>query len=209
MKNNIKKIIANKLVLSFFFTAIIILLIYIFIYKEYVYYVNIINTTSVSFSKNNSNTRYDPISKRLIGYPTYGEKYANLIINSIDLDLPIYHGDNLEILSIGVGHYAGSYFPGEGGTIILAAHNTTGFFKRFEELKIKDIVIVNANYGNFKYEIHDIKIVDENDTKAFKITNEFEELVLYTCYPINGNIIGRKTKRYVVYAKLIGDTYES
>ena len=37
------------------------------------------------------------------------------------LELPIYHGDTLKILRKGVGHYAGSYFPGENGTVLLAA----------------------------------------------------------------------------------------
>ena len=208
MNNNIKKIIANKVVLSFFISSIIILIIYVTIYNKIVYYANIINTTSISINTRNKDIKYDINTKRIISYPAYGDKYANLLIDSINLNLPIYHGDNMSILSIGVGHYAGSYFPGEGGTVVLAAHNTEGFFKRFEELKINDIVKIKSNYGEFTYNITDIKILNEKEMNASIIEDDKELLIMYTCYPINENIIGRRTKRYVVYAELIGDNYE-
>lgn len=208
MNNNIKKIIANKVLLSFFISSIIILIIYITIYNKIVYYANIINTTSISIKNTNKDIKYDINTKRIISYPSYGDKYADLIIDSINLDLPIYHGDNLNILSKGVGHYAGSYFPGEGGTVVLAAHNTAGFFKRFEELKINDIVKIKSNYGVFIYNITDIKILNEKEMNASIIEDDRESLIMYTCYPINENVIGRRTKRYVVYAEYIGDNYE-
>ena len=208
MNNNIKKILANKLALSFFITSIIILIIYAFIYNKCIYFANIINTTSIDLKTINKDTKYNINTKRIIDYPAYGDKYANLIIDSIDLNLPIYHGDNLNILSKGVGHYAGSYFPGEGGTVILAAHNTNGFFKRFEELNNGDLVFIKTIYGEFKYSIYDSKIVNETDELAFYINDEKETLIMYTCYPINEYVIGRRTKRYVVYANLIGDNYE-
>ena len=205
---NIKKIIANKIAISFFISSIIILMIYVFLFNKISYYTSIINTTAININKKNTITKYDKENKRLIGYPTYGEKYADLLVNTIDLNLPIYHGDSLTILKSGVGHYAGSYFPGEGGTVILAAHNTKGFFNRFEEIQLDDIVTISANYGTFKYKVYDTKIVNETDLDAFKIQDKEERLIMYTCYPINKSIIGRKTKRYVVYAKLVGENYE-
>ena len=208
MNNSIKKIIANKLALSFFITAIIILIIYLFIYDRFVYYANIINTTSVSIKKINKETKYDPYTKRIIGYPTYGEKYADIIIDSLNINLPIYHGDNLDILKKGVGHYAGSYFPGEGGTIILAGHNNVGYFNNLEDINIDDIIKINANYGKFQYKVYETKIVNENDLKAFDINKDNEVLIVYTCYPMGKNRVGRKTKRYVLYANLIGENYE-
>ena len=206
--NNIKKIIANKLALSFFIASIIILAIYIFLYKKVEYYVNIINTTAISNNEINKDIKYDKLTKRIIGYPNYGEKYADLIINKINVNLPIYHGDNLELLGSGIGHYAGSYFPGEDGTIILAGHNTESFLKRIEELIIDDEIMIKTNYGTFKYSVFETKIVNETDENSFKIDNNKEVLIIYTCYPINEFIIGRRTKRYVVYANLIGDSYE-
>ena len=209
MGYNMKKIIANKMALSFFLASIVILIIYIFFYNKVVYYANIINTTSISLNNtNNKKVEYDKLSKRLTKYPYYGEKYAELIINSINLDLPIYHGDNLNILNIGVGHYAGSYFPGEGGTIVLAAHNTKQFFGRFDQLNISDIINIETIYGDFNYIIDDIKIVDEFDEEAFIVNSNKEQLLLYTCYPINTISIGRRTKRFVVYASIVGETYE-
>ena len=49
-----------------------------------------------------------------------------------------------------------------------------------------------------------MKVVSEKDLNAFKIQHEEERLIMYTCYPINRSVVGRKTKRYVVYAKKVG-----
>ena len=43
-------------------------------------------------------------------------------------------GDTLDILRYGVGHYAGSFFPGEGGSVIFAAHNN--YFRKLNQTKI-------------------------------------------------------------------------
>ena len=67
----------------------------------------------------------------LKNYPEYGTKYATIEIPKIDVDLPVYFGDTLEILKKGVGHSSGSYFPGEGGSIIYMGHNAKNIFRRF------------------------------------------------------------------------------
>ena len=64
-----------------------------------------------------------------------------------------------------------------------------------------DTIIVETNYGLFQYKVDDMKVIKETDYDAFKINKDKEELILYTCYPLN-QYLGRKTKRYVVYASL-------
>ena len=54
-------------------------------------------------------------NKKLASYPDYGSKYATIEIPQIDVNLPVYFGDTLEILKKGVGHSRGRYFPKEGG----------------------------------------------------------------------------------------------
>ena len=55
-------------------------------------------------------------------------KYATIKIPKIDVDLPVYYGDSLDVLKKGVGHSSGSYFPGEGGSIIYMGHNSKKMF---------------------------------------------------------------------------------
>ena len=133
-------------------------------------------------------------------YPNYGTKYADIQIPKIDVDLPVYFGDTLEILKKGVGHSTGSYFPGEGGSIVYMGHNSKKVFRRFSELQIGDEITVKATYGTYKYKIYDMKLVKETDIDQIPIQDKKEILMVYTCYPFNN--IGYATQRYVVYADL-------
>ena len=208
-KKIIIKTFATNVAISFFFAAIFILLIYIFGNSKINHYASIINTVAVSeINEKEVASVYKVETKRIINYPSYGKKYGNVVISKINLNLPLYHGDSLSILRYGVGHYAGSYFPGEGGTVILAAHNDVGYFHRLPELEKGDIVKLETNYGTFEYKVDSHKIVKETDLASFPIQKEKDMLIMYTCYPINRSVVGRKTQRYVVYAYLVGDSDE-
>lgn len=190
--------------ISFFLCAILIVTTYIFANDKINEYANLINTVTIDTNIKES------VKENVIGfnYPEYGTVYGKLIIDKIDVNLPIYHGDTLDILSHGIGHYSGSYFPSEGGSIIYAGHNTTRFLKRIDELEIGDKITVETTYGTFIYQVNNMKVVSENDLEAFPINKEEEMLIIYTCYPIRESVIGRRTKRYVVYAPLVRDTNE-
>ena len=79
---------------------------------------------------------------------------------------------------------------------------------KLDKVKIGDIVTIKANYGTFKYKVESTKIAKETDMSSFPIQHERELLMMYTCWPINRSIVGRKTQRYVVYAVRIGDNDE-
>ena len=202
-KFNIKKF-ASNIAISFFFAAIFVLVYYFFIEDRVMPYISLINTTAVREQDVIIEAKYNFEARKLIEYPSYGSKYATLEISSINLKLPVYHGDNKKLLMLGVGHYTGSYFPGENGSILYAAHNNVGFFHDIDKVKIGDRVIINTTYGKFEYEITDTKIVKETDLQNFPIQHEKELLIMYTCWPIDKGIVGRKTERYVVYAKKVG-----
>lgn len=137
---------------------------------------------------------------RLKNYPEYGTKYATIEIPKIDVDLPVYFGDTLEILKKGVGHSSGSYFPGEGGSIIYMGHNAKKIFRRFSEIQVGDEITIKASYGTYQYKIYDTKLIKETDIDELPIQKEKEILMIYTCYPFNN--IGYASKRFVVYAEL-------
>ncbi len=205
MKLKLKKL-ASHLAISFFFAAIFILIFYFFIDEKVSVYISLINTTAVKENTEDIKTEYNFAAKKLLRYPNYGQKYGTIKIPSININLPLYFGDTMKILRKGVGHFAGSYFPGENGTTILAAHNNIGFFNELDKVKKGDIVTIQADYGTFNYEVESYKIIKETDLSAFPIQHEEERLIMYTCYPMGRYAYGQKTKRYVVYAKRIGDT---
>ena len=133
-------------------------------------------------------------------YPEYGTKYATIEIDKIGVNLPVYYGDTLEILKKGVGHSSGSYFPGEGGSIIYMGHNSKNMFRRFSELQKGNEIKVTTSYGEYVYKIYDMQLIKETELDKLPIQRDKEILMVYTCYPFNN--VGYATQRYVVYAEL-------
>lgn len=134
------------------------------------------------------------VNNEQITRPDLGENFATLKIPSINLEKPIFHGDGKAQLSQGVGHFAGSTIPGEGGNVVLAAHRDTAF-RALEDIKEGDEVIVSTYYGDFTYKVSNIRITNPDDTTVCEPTDK-EQLTLYTCYPFN--FIGSAPQRYVV-----------
>jgi len=193
------KEIVFDLALSFFFAALFLVIFHLLFSEKINFAISFLQKVTIVNHKQEEKIFLDLKKQRLDHYPSYGVKYGTLKISSISLELPIYHGDTLDILRYGVGHYAGSYFPGEGGSVILAAHNNEGFFRKLPELKSNDEIVVETIYGTFSYQVSHVKIALESDLSSFPIQDEEEVLILYTCYPVYA--IGHTDKRYVVYAK--------
>ena len=133
-------------------------------------------------------------------YPEYGTQYATIEIDKIGVNLPVYYGDTLEILKKGVGHSSGSYFPGEGGSIVYMGHNSKKMFRRFSELQKGNEIKVTTSYGEYVYKIYDMQLIKETELDKLPIQRDKEILMVYTCYPFNN--VGYATQRYVVYAEL-------
>ena len=186
------------LIVALFSTVAVILFIYLLIGTKLEEKISLINRVSIDV--NNKKDEVTVINDNKIkNYPEYGTQYAYIEIPQIDVNLPVYFGDTLEILKNGVGHSSGSYFPGEGGSIIYMGHNSKKMFRRFSELKNGNEITIKANYGEYKYKIYDMQIVKETEVDKLPIQNEKEILMVYTCYPFNN--IGYATHRYVVYAE--------
>lgn len=162
----------------------------------------LIKTISINSKKEIvNNIVFNKEEKKVRNRPEYGTKYADIKIDSLNINLPLYFGDTLSILRNGAGQTSGAYFPGEGGTVVVMAHNTADMFKRLPEIENGAKINIETPYGEFEYEVYDTKIVNMKDVDALDIQDKEERLVAYTCYPVTG--IGHKTERFLVYAKLV------
>ncbi|WP_316570893.1 class D sortase [Neobacillus sp. YIM B06451] len=130
--------------------------------------------------------------------PGFGEVVGLLEIPAIRSELAIVEGTDPDDLKKGVGHYQGSYFPGEGGQIVLSGHRDT-VFRRLGELKAGDILTIRMPKTDTHYEITDTKIVDAEDRTIITLQKEKEELIVTTCYPFS--YVGNAPERYIIYAK--------
>lgn len=201
MKKAIKATIKD-LIVALFFTAIIIIAIYLFLGQKIDNAIQLLNQVAIKVedSSEQKQTEINTETNKLKNYPAYGTKYATIEIPKIDLKLPVYFGDTLEILKNGVGHSSGSYFPGEGGSIIYMGHNSKNVFRRFSELQKGNEIKITTNYGEYTYKIYDMQLIKETEIEKLPIQKQKEILMVYTCYPFNN--IGYATQRYVVYAEL-------
>lgn len=192
----------SSIIVALFITGLLILVINLFFGQEIGEIFSLVNKVSITIDENKevAETTISKEENKLINYPEYGTQYATIQIDKIDVNLPVYFGDTLEILKKGVGHSSGSYFPGEGGSIIYMGHNSKKVFRRFGELQIGNEIKVTTSYGDYTYKIYDMKLIKETETDKLPIQKEKEILMIYTCYPFNN--IGYTTQRYVVYAEL-------
>ncbi len=110
-----------------------------------------------------------------------GDVIGTMTIPSVDIEVNVLQGDREAEFRLGAGHYPGSYFPGQGNNILIAAHRTT-HFKPLETLEVGDKIHFLTTYGLYNYVVDEIRIIDGNDNSVAGLT-EKEQLTLYTCYP--------------------------
>lgn len=192
----------SSIIVALLITGLLILVIQLFCGQKIDEIFSLANKISIPTNANKDvqQTIITEEDKKLENYPEYGTQYGTIKIEKIDKELPIYFGDTLEILKKGVGHSSGSYFPGEGGSIVYMGHNSKKMFRRFSELEINDKITITTTYGEYTYKIYDMQLIKETELDKLPIQKEKEILMVFTCYPFNN--IGYATQRYVVYAEL-------
>ena len=188
------------LIVALFIIIVIVGAIYLLFGQEVNETFSIISKVAIDIENKKVEQTQMSEDNTLENYPEYGTQYATIKIPRINADLPVYFGDTLEVLKNGVGHSSGSYFPGEGGSIIYMGHNSKNMFRRFSELQLGDEMTVTTSYGEYTYKIYDMQLIKETDVDKLPIQKEKEILMVYTCYPFNN--IGYATQRYVVYVEL-------
>lgn len=196
----------KHLIVAIMFIILIAVIIFVLFGSRISMAISLVNKVSIDTSNVVlKDVKLNSVTKRLESYPEYGTKYGDLRIDSLDVDLPLYYGDTLSILRNGVGHSSGSYFPGEGGTIVCMAHNTRGYLYNLSDIEIGDNIVITTTYGEFTYKVEETKIVPETQVDAVSVSHGEEMLILYTCYPTN--TFGHATQRFITYSKLVDAQY--
>lgn len=192
----------SSIIVALLIIGLLILVIKLFLGQEIEQAFSLVNKVSITIDENRVEepTQINEEKNTLENYPEYGTKYGTIKIEKIDVNLPIYFGDTLEILKNGIGHSSGSYFPGEGGSIIYMGHNYKNMLRRLGEVQKGNIIKITTTYGEYTYKVYDMQLIKETELDKLPVQRDKEILMLYTCYPFNN--IGYTTQRYVVYAEL-------
>ena len=142
----------------------------------------------------------DTINASDVEFPSVDKQFGELKIANRDVSAKLFFGDGKVPLRNGAGVYAGSFIPGYGKTILVAGHNNT-YFNGLKNVKKGDIVKIGTSYGNYEYKITDTKIYNADNKKAYDLSRNEENLILYTCYPFD--MLGITEKRFFVYAEKV------
>lgn len=128
--------------------------------------------------------RSNQLSASEIENPSVGDYMGQIAVGSADIDLPLYFGDTPAILHKGAGTYAGSVLPGFTGLTLVCSHNGAGQFGRLGEVEVGDRIQISMLYGDYEYQIDEIKVVDSRDSSAYDFSVKKDQLIVYTCYPL-------------------------
>ena len=97
---------------------------------------------------------------------------------------------NIESGTVDLNRYGG--YPQE---------HTSTYFRDFDRIEKGTVVLIETSYGKYLYEVTDMRVADADDTSAYDLTADEDNLILYTCYPFGQ--VSPTEQRYFVYAKWI------
>lgn len=109
----------------------------------------------------------------------------------------VREGIDSTILYSGPGHYPGTVWPGDAGTVGVAAHNV--YWINFPQLAVKDEIDLETRYGTFKYRVTGSRIVNPDDRTVLVAHELGNHLVLTTCWPLWAGAFA--TQRYIIFAQ--------
>lgn len=136
---------------------------------------------------------------------------GSLEIPKIQVELPIYHGTEDEVLSNGIGHLEGTSLPigGENTHSVLTGHRglpSSKLLVRLDEMKIGDLFFIHTYKEVMAYKVEEIMVVKPEDTAWMEIKGEKDLVSLVTCTPfginshrliVTGHRVDYKEKEYI------------
>lgn len=124
---------------------------------------------------------------------------AMLVIEKIDLLLPVIEGAKADYLDVSVCSLDGTSKPWQAGNYAIAGHRSMTYgrhFNRLDELKIDDVFYLEDMVKEaFYYKVYQVMIVHESDVTVLD-DQGFDEVTLITCDPI-----GQKNPEYRLVVK--------
>lgn len=126
-------------------------------------------------------------------------------IPKISVSIPIYHGTEEEVLSVGAGHLYGSSLPvgGDNTHSVLTGHRglpNAKLFTRLDELEKGDVFFLYVYNQNLSYMVDEIQVIKPSEKEVLQIREGKDLVSLVTCTPY-----GINTHRLVVTGRRISE----
>ena len=131
---------------------------------------------------------------------------GRLTYESLNIDLPIYHGTSEETLKVGIGHLEGTSLPvgGDGTRSVLTAHRglpEATLFTELDRAEVGDTFTLTVVDQVLTYRVISTQVIEPNETEAILPMIDRDVVTLLTCTPL-----GINTHRILVNAERITPT---
>jgi len=136
------------------------------------------------------------IVDRSLQKPVKGVDFA-IRVPKLKYFAAVREGTDTTVLYSGPGHYPGTVWPGDQGTVGVAAHNV--YWINFPQLKAHDEIDIQTRYGTYRYSVTGSKVVNPDDRTVLVAHAAGYNLVLTTCWPLWAGAFA--TQRYVIFAQ--------
>lgn len=134
------------------------------------------------------------------------ELNTKILINSIEVEGPVYEGLDSHTMNKGFWHFPVSSLPGQKGNTVIIGHryaklppNRDTFFN-LDKVKVGDRVEVVQSNNKFTYIVTDTRVVDKDDISVLQDYSDYR-ITLITCSPLWTSkqrlvIVGKLDKLY-------------
>ena len=127
-------------------------------------------------------------------HPVEGVDFA-MRIPKLGYYAAIREGVDSGVLYASPGHYPGTRWPGDPGTVGVAAHNV--YWINFPQLAKGDEIDLETRYGVFRYRVVSTEIVNPDNRTALVTDSNGYHLTLTTCWPLWAGAFA--TQRYIIH----------
>jgi len=127
-----------------------------------------------------------------------GEAIGIISVPKLNAQYTVVQGTDEASLEKGPGHYPQTVLPGLQETVAIAGHRTTYLapFRRLNDLKRGNKIVLTLRYARFTYAIQRVQIVTPTSWWIIK-DRGYERLVLSACNPLYS-----AAQRIVVFARV-------
>ena len=121
----------------------------------------------------------------------YGIKdniYGYIIIERLNLKMPILLGATFDNMALGAVHISETSLPygGKNTNAVIAGHCGYGgndYFRYIETLEKNDIIQILTPFKRLEYSVTYKKVIEPSDIESIKIQRGEDMITLFTCYP--------------------------
>jgi len=131
-------------------------------------------------------------------HPVNGVDFA-IRIPRLGYFAAVKEGIDAGVLYSGPGHYPTTMWPGDPGTVGVAAHNV--YWINFPQLTKGDEIEVETRYGVYRYRMTGSEVVNPDNRTVLVPYSDGYRLTLTTCWPLWAGAFA--TQRYVIFAQQV------